>query len=130
MLKYCGTLVSQPENLSMNELISRLQNLKLLVLFPKLVVPAETPHSNQNNNKLTKMHIFGNFLSIGLALHKDLPHSARTWILNPNCALMRARVGYKIRFDQPTYPPIHQPPTQSPGSSTCSRTLCSVPTLI
>ena len=114
MLKYCGTLVSQPENLSMNELISRLQNLKLLVLFPKLVVPAETPHSNQNNNKLTKMHIFGNFLSIVLALHKDLPYSARTWILNPNRALMRARVGSKIKFDQlthrlckqPTHPPL------------------------
>ena len=34
-----------------------------------------------------------------------LPHSAQTWILNPSCALMRARVGYKIRFDQPTHPP-------------------------
>ena len=32
-----------------------------------------------------------------------LPHLARTWILNPSCALMRARVGYKIRFDQPIH---------------------------
>ena len=37
-----------------------------------------------------------------------LPHSAPTWILNPSCALMRARVGYKIRFDQPTTHPDDQ----------------------
>ena len=35
-----------------------------------------------------------------------LPHSAQIWILNPSCALMRARVGYKIRFDQPTHPQL------------------------
>ena len=35
-----------------------------------------------------------------------LPHSAPTWILNQSWALMRARVGSKIRFDQPTtHPP-------------------------
>ena len=33
-----------------------------------------------------------------------LPHSAQTWILNPSCALMRAKAGAKIRFDQPTHP--------------------------
>ena len=27
---------------------------------------------------------------------KKLPHSARTWILNPSCALIRARVGSLI----------------------------------
>ena len=45
----------------------------------------------------------------GLSLF--LPHSARTWILNQSCALMRARVGYKIRFDKATHPPTH-PPTR------------------
>ena len=63
-----------------------------------------------------------------------LPHSARTWILNPSYALMRARVGSKIRFDQPTHPP---PPgswicsyniVQCPHPN-CSRNLCGVPTL-
>ena len=49
-----------------------------------------------------------------------LPHSARTWILNPSCALMRARVGSKIRFDQPTHP--------TPGFVLLM--VCGVPNLI
>ena len=55
-----------------------------------------------------------------------LPHSARTWILNPSYALMRARVGSKIRFDQPTHPPTH--PHPAPGF--VLTILCSVPTPI
>ena len=43
---------------------------------------------------------------IHLILCIFLPHSARNWILNWSCALMRSRVGFKIRFDQPTDPPI------------------------
>ena len=49
-----------------------------------------------------------------------LPHSARTWILNPSWAPMRARVGSKIIFD---------PPTRLAYGFVLSM-LCGVPTLV
>ena len=45
--------------------------------------------------------------------HPMLPHSAPTWILNPSRALLRARVGSKITFDQPTHR-LHNQPTHPP----------------
>ena len=62
-----------------------------------------------------------------------LPHSAQFWILNPNWALRRARVGFKIRFDQPTRPPGSC--IFSFNALWClhpnfSRTFCDVPTLV
>ena len=57
------------------------------------------------SNKLSFLISQGSFSWDELSL-RLLPHSAPTWILNPSWALMRARVGSKIRFDQPTtHPP-------------------------
>ena len=64
-----------------------------------------------------------------------LPHSSQTSILNPSCALMRARVDYKIRFDHPVHL-IGSATGKAPSHPAtrlldfCSRTLCGVPTLV
>ena len=65
------------------------------------------------SNKLSFLVSQGSFSWDELSL-RLLPHSASTWILKPSWALMRARVGSKIRFDQPT---PHLPAPQSIGSN-------------
>ena len=61
--------------------------------------------------------------------HKGLilPHSARTWILNPSCALMRARVGSKIMLVMIS-PCASYPPTRL--LSLAAPIWCGVPTLV
>ena len=65
-----------------------------------------------------------------------LPHSAPTWILNPSCGLMRARVGSKIKFATPTHPPgswicsldiVRCPHPSSKSDKIASIGMCGVP---
>ena len=94
---------------------------------------------------LNRISSWGRMRTLG-AVHKvhhpflDPPpppcHHVIFWILNPSCALMKARVGSKIRFDQPTHPPsswiyffnvVRCPHPRLKSDQITSIVMCSVP---